>query len=178
MSDKLVFTIGSRRAHRFQRDCVRVFAASNGQSAAEKRLAELRKAQERSDQAVSWRSQAGYQSGRAFTGSDSYDDAELGRAPRNVDIRMYEGLAQSRNRLAKHLNEVKRKASTLEETIQKKDDALVAAFDCLTRTLSEYKNLQNLSSGAAAGIQFGVNQEDALRKILILQERIEFMHEV
>lgn len=109
---------------------------------------------------------------------DQDDSGEVGSAPRQVDIRMYEGLSASRNRLSKLLSESKRKAGKLEEIIQQKDDALVAAFDCLTRTLSEYKNLQNLSAGAAAGVQFGVSQEDALRKLLILQERIEFMHEV
>jgi len=66
----------------------------------------------------------------------------------------------------------------LEGIVAEKDDALVEAFDCLTRALSEYKNLQKLSQGASAGVQFGVSQDDALRKLLILQERIEFMHEV
>lgn len=177
MPANVALVVGSRRFKDTCRPSVRVFAASNGPSAAEQRLAELRRAQERSDQ-VTWRSYSANQGGRAIGANDSVDDSELGRAPRHVDIRMYEGLAASRNRLAKHLNEVKRKTSQLEEIIQEKDDALVAAFDSLTRALSEYKNLQHLSSGAAAGIQFGVNQEDALRKILILQERIEFMHEV
>ena len=148
---------------------------------AEQRLAELKAAEARSAEAVPLsylRAQPLPNTSRYAGMEDPDDSGELGRAPRQVDIRMYEGLAASRNRLSKLLSENRRKSSRLEEIIQQKDDALVAAFDCLTRTLSEYRNLQNLSSGASAGVQFGVSQEDALRKLLILQERIEFMHEV
>ena len=149
---------------------------------AEQRLAELKAAEARSAEAAPplsyLRAQPLLNTSR-YAGMEEADDSgEVGRAPRQVDIRMYEGLAASRNRLSKLLSENRRKTSRLEEIVQQKDDALVAAFDCLTRTLSEYRNLQNLSSGASAGVQFGVSQEDALRKLLILQERIEFMHEV
>lgn len=91
---------------------------------------------------------------------------------------MIAALQASRNRLSVALNTTRKKTEMLEDTVAEKDDALVEAFDCLTRALSEYKNLQKLSQGAAAGVQFGVSQDDALRKLLILQERIEFMHEV
>lgn len=148
-------------------------------SSAEQRLAELKAAEARSAEvSVPYLRAQPLPNTSRYAGMEDPDDAELGRAPRQVDIRMYEGLAASRNRLSKLLSENKRKSSRLEEIVQQKDDALVAAFDCLTRTGSEYRNLQNLSSGAAAGVQFAVSQEDALRKLLILQERIEFMHEV
>jgi hypothetical protein len=161
------------------RESVACLAGSS--KSAEQRLAELKAAEARSAEAVplSYLRAQPLPNTSRYAGLEEADDSgELGRAPRQVDIRMYEGLAASRNRLSKLLSESKRKESRLEEIIQQKDDALVAAFDCLTRTLSEYRNLQNLSSGAAAGVQFGVSQEDALRKLLILQERIEFMHEV
>lgn len=91
---------------------------------------------------------------------------------------MSAALQASRNRLSVALNATRKKTNMLEDIVAEKDDALVEAFDCLTRALSEYKNLQKLSQGASAGVQFGVSQDDALRKLLILQERIEFMHEV
>ena len=91
---------------------------------------------------------------------------------------MYEGLAASRNRLSKKVMSLQRKSEALEKQVAAKDDALVDAFDCLTRALCEYENLAKLSVAAAAGVQFGVDQADALRKLLALQERIEFMHEV
>jgi hypothetical protein len=62
--------------------------------------------------------------------------------------------------------------------VDAKDAALVDAFDCLGAALCEHANLSKLSQAAAAGVQFGVDQRDALRKLLALQERIEFMHEV
>ena len=43
---------------------------------------------------------------------------------------------------------------------------------------SEFENLARLSQGAAAGVQFGVDREGALSKILKLQERLEHMQEV
>lgn len=154
---------------------------NSSSGSAEERLAELKAAEARSAEAVplSYLRAQPLPNTSKYAGMEEQDDSgELARAPRHVDIRMYEGLAASRNRLSKLLSASRLKSSRLEEIVQQKDDALVAAFDCLTRTLSEYRNLQNLSSGAAAGVQFGVSQEDALRKLLILQERIEFMHEV
>jgi UDP-N-acetylmuramyl tripeptide synthase len=91
---------------------------------------------------------------------------------------MYEGLAVSRNRLSKRVATLQRRADALSEQVNDKNNILVEAFDCLGRTLCEYENLGNLAQAAAAGVQFGVDREDALRKILSLQERIEFMQEV
>jgi phosphopantetheine adenylyltransferase len=91
---------------------------------------------------------------------------------------MYEGLAASRNRLSKKVVSLQRRAEVLERQVAERDEALVDAFDCLTRALCEYENLVKLSQAAAAGVQFGVDQQDALQKLLALQERIEFMHEV
>ena len=80
--------------------------------------------------------------------------------------------------ISRHLCNSRRVSDGLCTQVDAKDDALIEAFNCLGQALVEHDNLSKLSMGAAAGVQFGVDQEDALRKLLALQERIEFMHEV
>ena len=91
---------------------------------------------------------------------------------------MYEGLAASRNRLSKRVVSLQKRAEALSDEVQTRDDALVDAHDCLSKALCEYENLTKLAQAAAAGVQFGVDQREALNKIVALQERLEFMHEV
>eukprot|EP00892_Ulva_mutabilis_P002965 jgi/Ulvmu1/1266/UM109_0064.1 len=81
----------SKSAHnRLHGRCVRVRAASEGTSEAERRLAALKAAQEASDRVVSWKPQSVPRSGLSkFV--DVKEDPDIGAAPRHVDIRMYDG---------------------------------------------------------------------------------------
>lgn len=89
-----------------------------------------------------------------------------------------QGLTASRNRLSRKLNELNAAGRAATEQLAAKDAALVEAFDCLSKSAVEFSNLTRLAQGAAAGVQFGVDRDQALAKILRLQERLENMIEV
>lgn len=63
---------------------------SDGNSEAERRLAALKAAREASDRVVSWKSQPTQRSNLSKY-LDVKEDPDIGAAPRQVDIRMYDG---------------------------------------------------------------------------------------
>lgn len=91
---------------------------------------------------------------------------------------MYEGLAASRKHLSKQVSELTRSNRRMKDTVAEEDDALSEAYQLISNAAAEFENLSRLSQGAAAGVQFGVDREGALSKIIKLQERLAHMQEV
>lgn len=97
---------------------------------------------------------------------------------KHVDLQMYEGLKASRDRLSKKVSDLTRSNKRMKDTVAERGAALSEAYDLIASAAATFENLSQLSQGATAGVQFGVDREGALREILKLQERLEHMQEV
>lgn len=136
------------------------------------RLEAIKRARQRSASVVLGLKQVAVETGSAS------DDTLGSPVARTVDIRMYEALAASRNRMSRKMSELQRKNRAVQDVAHEKDVSLVKAYSCLAKSAGEFDNLSKLCAAATAGVQFGVDREQALEKLLRLQERLEVMQEV
>lgn len=98
-------------------------------------------------------------------------------APQTVDARMYEQIVRAHNKLTKEMNAKEAHVTVLQEEISRCNDDLMAAHELLKQICMEFGTTKRIAQSAAAAVQFGVEPEEALKKVEKLTQRLATMEE-
>uniref|UniRef100_A0A7S1SUG3 AMP-activated protein kinase glycogen-binding domain-containing protein n=1 Tax=Tetraselmis chuii TaxID=63592 RepID=A0A7S1SUG3_9CHLO len=91
------------------------------------------------------------------------------RGHRTVDVRMYDQLVASRNRMSQNLSRAKQYTNFLEEGIEERDERISILQKEFSHVVTEIENLVRMNEKALAAVQFSVEKKpsvDAVEKMM------------
>eukprot|EP00192_Tetraselmis_astigmatica_P014281 CAMPEP_0117680626 /NCGR_PEP_ID=MMETSP0804-20121206/18466_1 /TAXON_ID=1074897 /ORGANISM="Tetraselmis astigmatica, Strain CCMP880" /LENGTH=307 /DNA_ID=CAMNT_0005490163 /DNA_START=355 /DNA_END=1278 /DNA_ORIENTATION=- len=97
------------------------------------------------------------------------------RGHRTVDVRMYDQLSASRNRMSQNLSKAKNYISTLEDKLEEKEDQIIRLKEELDKVYTEMVTVNRMSTAALAAVQFSVDKDASVKAIEKLCIRLEMM---
>eukprot|EP01023_Acetabularia_acetabulum_P014804 TRINITY_DN17208_c0_g1_i3.p2 TRINITY_DN17208_c0_g1~~TRINITY_DN17208_c0_g1_i3.p2 ORF type:complete len:277 (-),score=33.89 TRINITY_DN17208_c0_g1_i3:356-1186(-) len=92
-----------------------------------------------------------------------------------VDIRMYDQLRNSRNRLGKKLSEANQYISFLESSRQQSYEDITSSYDFVVKLCSEFGSLARSLESVAGSAQYGLDKQEALQKLQACADRFQNM---
>mmetsp|Transcript_37834 Transcript_37834/g.89833 ORF Transcript_37834/g.89833 Transcript_37834/m.89833 type:complete len:306 (+) Transcript_37834:200-1117(+) len=145
-------------------------SGSSGGFEAGKQLELLRKAQEASQKELQ------RVTSNSNIGADPNTPREF-RGHRTVDIRMYDQLAASRNRMSQGLSRANKYIGVLEEKVEERDGRIAALKEEIAAIGTEACNILRMSESALATVQFSVDKQASVDAVEKLVQRIRLMQQ-
>eukprot|EP00873_Tetraselmis_striata_P014490 jgi/Tetstr1/434754/TSEL_023806.t1 len=97
------------------------------------------------------------------------------RGHRTVDVRMYDQLVASRNRMSQNLSRANKYISVLEDSIEERDERISILQKEFSSVVTEIENLMRLHEKTLAAVQFSVEKEPAVEAVQRTMERMQLL---